>query len=130
MELENDASVVYHCGLTPKKLPVCVFLIFMMNHESLRKLGFDVWFSFILYQELVENNPLIAVEILTNLIKSPDISAEYAFYLIHLPLTNTWSLLFSLFLFAYLWIQILYSTCQYGHESTLNGSCEQAYNRS
>lgn len=77
----------------------------------------------------MENNPLIAVEILTNLIKSPDIS-EYVFYLISLSLANTQSLLFSLFLFAYLWIQILYSTCQYGHESTFNGSCEQAYNSS
>lgn len=80
----------------------------------------------------MENNPLIAVDVLTKLINSPEI-AEYAFYLYYMSflvyiLPDRYYFLY--FLFAYLWIQILYSTCQYGHESTLNGSCEQAYNSS
>ncbi|KAJ4882545.1 hypothetical protein Rs2_32638 [Raphanus sativus] len=47
--LANDPKLVYHCGITPRKLP-----------------------------QLVEHNPQIAVEILTKLINSPEIVDYFA----------------------------------------------------
>jgi len=85
VELANDPKLVYHCGLTPRKLPVCVIVIFLVNRWPSQVLIFYSRFFF-LNQELVENNPLIAVDVLTKLIKSPEIS-EYASFIYYIFLS-------------------------------------------
>ena len=71
IDLTKDGKLVYHCGMTPQKLPVCVVSDYMFILCMLCLDGLTILF----FQDLVEHNPHIAVEVLSKLINSSDMDA-------------------------------------------------------
>jgi len=74
VKLTNDPKLVYHCGITPRKVTsrftVLSYVKLVFDSSTLMK-SKELFFGF---QELVENNPLIAVEILIKLMNSAEIA--------------------------------------------------------
>jgi hypothetical protein len=86
IELTKDPKLVYFCGMAPQKLPVCILFT---NFDFFRNV--ISWYHnyYLCFQDLVEHNPLIAVEVLSKLINAPDISRWYLY-------TVPWTAPFSL----------------------------------
>lgn len=74
-ELGNDPKLVYHIGLTPCKVSQVAFnvsIIMIYNN--------NIFFCILIFKlpDLVENNPLIAIEVLLKLMQSHSITDYFS----------------------------------------------------
>ena len=71
------------------------------------------------YQELVENNPVIAVEVLIKPANSPEIEEYVHLFTLYYKKLNLISVPTTNFFYE---MQVFYCSCQYGYEPSFNGS--------